>query len=119
MGRLRAGTGPLGGSADRVSAVRAEVPAGDSSARGESASGSEAAGEPDEEIDQMDRFLCEECGDVIGVYEPLVMRTAEGERTTSRAAEPELRACDAAYLHRGCHVAAAAVILPRRAWRRA
>jgi hypothetical protein len=55
----------------------------------------------------MERFLCEICGDVIGVYEPLVMRTIESERATSRAAEPELRARDGAYFHRTCHDAAA------------
>lgn len=55
----------------------------------------------------MERFLCEVCGDVIGVYEPLVMRTIESERTTSRAAEPELRARAGAYFHRECHDLAA------------
>ena len=55
----------------------------------------------------MERFLCEACGDVIGVYEPLVMRTTESERATSRAAEPELRARDGAYFHRGCRDVAA------------
>ncbi len=54
----------------------------------------------------MERFLCEVCGDVIGVYEPLVMRMIESERMTSRAAEPELRARDGAYFHRECHDAA-------------
>jgi hypothetical protein len=54
----------------------------------------------------MERFLCEACGGVIGVYEPLVMRTIESERATSRAAEPELRARDGAYFHRECHNAA-------------
>jgi hypothetical protein len=53
------------------------------------------------------RLLCEVCGDVIGVYEPLVMRTTESERTTSRAAEPELRARDGAYFHHECHALAA------------
>ena len=55
----------------------------------------------------MERFLCEVCGDVIGVYEPLVMRTIDDERMTSRAAEPELRASDAAYYHRECRDATA------------
>lgn len=57
----------------------------------------------DEPSTTMERFLCEICGDVIGIYEPLMMRTIESERTTSRAAEPELRARDGAYLHRECH----------------
>lgn len=55
----------------------------------------------------MERFLCEVCGDVIGVYEPLVMRTVDDERATSRAAEPELRASDGAYFHRECRDATA------------
>lgn len=55
----------------------------------------------------MERLLCEVCGDVIGVYEPLVVRTSNSERTTSRAAEPELRARDGAYFHRECHSVAA------------
>jgi hypothetical protein len=71
----------------------------------------------------MERFLCEACGDVVGVYEPLVMRTAENQRTTSRAAEPELRAGDGAYFHRECHDLAARLsqsfIPPRSAWPRA
>jgi hypothetical protein len=55
----------------------------------------------------MERFLCEVCGDVIGAYEPLVMLTTESKRTTSRAAEPGLRARDGAYFHRECHDATA------------
>jgi hypothetical protein len=51
----------------------------------------------------MERFVCEACGDLIGVYEPLVMRSRASERTTSRAAEPQLRARDGAYFHRECH----------------
>jgi hypothetical protein len=50
----------------------------------------------------MENFVCEACGDSIGVYEPLVMRTSESERTTSRAAEPHLQARDGAYFHREC-----------------
>lgn len=53
----------------------------------------------------MERFLCEVCGDVIGVYEPLVMRTIYDERATSRAAEPQLRASDGTYFHRECAMA--------------
>jgi hypothetical protein len=50
----------------------------------------------------MERFLCEECGEAIGVYEPLVVGGGY-ERTTSRAAEPELRANGCPYYHRDCH----------------
>jgi hypothetical protein len=67
----------------------------------------EPAGEAHEQSKAVERFLCEVCGDVIGVFEPLVMRTVENERATSRAAEPELRARDGAYFHRECHESAA------------
>jgi hypothetical protein len=50
----------------------------------------------------MELFVCEHCGDVIGIYEPLVACAADGERTTSRAAEPELEAAAGAYYHRDC-----------------
>jgi hypothetical protein len=40
---------------------------------------------------------------VIGVYEPLVVGDENGVRTTSRAAEPELRVSAAACYHRDCH----------------
>jgi hypothetical protein len=33
---------------------------------------------------------CEYCGDVIGVYEPLVLAKEDGHRHTSLAAEPHL-----------------------------
>lgn len=61
------------------------------------------------------RFVCEVCGDVIGVYEPLVMRTGEIERMTSRAAELELQARDGGYFHRECHDPSQALMLPRSA----
>jgi hypothetical protein len=53
----------------------------------------------------MERFLCERCGDMIGVYEPLVMCNHDTVRSTSRAAEPELQAADNAYYHRDCYAA--------------
>jgi hypothetical protein len=53
----------------------------------------------------MESFVCEGCGDVIGVYEPLVAHSAESARTTSRAAEPALEATAAAYYHRDCYAA--------------
>lgn len=53
----------------------------------------------------MERFRCEECGETIGVYEPLVVGDGGDERTTSRAAEPDLRAGDCSYYHRDCHAA--------------
>lgn len=54
-------------------------------------------------VGAMERFLCEECGDVIGVYEPLVICIGQNPRITSRATEPELRASNGAYYHRECH----------------
>lgn len=47
-------------------------------------------------------FHCELCGEVIGVYEPLVVCERSYARTTSLAAEPGLRARDGAYSHRAC-----------------
>lgn len=67
--------------------------------------GSSAAPEGQTATGAMERFLCEECGETIGVYEPLVVGDGEDERTTSRAAEPELRAGDCSYYHRDCHAA--------------
>jgi len=59
---------------------------------------------------QFEAVRCEHCGDVIGVYEPMVVRGGEDARETSLAAEPGLpvpssqcyhRACFAALKHRG------------------
>ncbi|MGH2913026.1 MAG: hypothetical protein ACRDJ3_11195 [Solirubrobacteraceae bacterium] len=52
----------------------------------------------------MEFFRCRGCGETIGVYEPLVAYDGNGTRTTSRAAEPQLRATAAAYYHRDCYV---------------
>jgi hypothetical protein len=61
-------------------------------------------------VDTTECCLCEVCGEVIGVYEPLVMCTSREERTTSRAAEPELSLGDGVCYHRECHAEAAAFI---------
>ncbi|HEY5287521.1 MAG TPA: hypothetical protein VIJ50_10495 [Solirubrobacteraceae bacterium] len=66
-----------------------------------------SAGDAYESSMAVERFLCEACGDTIGVYEPMVMRTTESERVSSRAAEPELRPRDGAYFHRKCREASA------------
>jgi hypothetical protein len=55
----------------------------------------------------MERFLCEGCGVVIGVYEPLVVGEGQDVRTTSRAAEPHLRAGLVPHYHRECYAALA------------
>jgi hypothetical protein len=44
---------------------------------------------------------CRRCGDVIGVYEPLVTFEKSHPRTTSRAAEPGLDTAGV-YYHRRC-----------------
>jgi len=48
-------------------------------------------------------FRCHSCGDVIGVYEPLVVCDEDGTHTTSRAAEPALQISAAVYYHGDCH----------------
>jgi hypothetical protein len=67
----------------------------------------------------MGLFVCEDCGDVIGVYEPLVLEDGEVARTTSRAAEPDLRASATTHYHRECYGAGAkrALTPPRSASR--
>lgn len=51
----------------------------------------------------VESFRCERCGEVIGVYEPLVVCAAGLARTTSRAAEPDLGATGATHYHRSCY----------------
>jgi hypothetical protein len=52
----------------------------------------------------LEEFRCVHCGEVIGVYEPLVAcETGAQARATSRAAEPGLNAVSAAYYHRICY----------------
>lgn len=45
---------------------------------------------------------CQTCGDIIGVYEPIVVMEPRGHRETSLAAEPELRDSAPVCLHRAC-----------------
>jgi hypothetical protein len=45
---------------------------------------------------------CECCGDVIGVYEPMVMRTDDWARTVSWATEPGWRVAAGECYHRAC-----------------
>ena len=49
------------------------------------------------------RLRCQQCSDVIGVYEPLVVVGAEGSRTTSLAAEPGQFPVGSACFHAACH----------------
>lgn len=65
-------------------------------------------GEPTTEAEQaaLDALRCLLCGDVIGVYEPLVTcERGAHARTTSRAAEPGLESAGGAYYHRACYSA--------------
>jgi hypothetical protein len=55
----------------------------------------------------MKRLRCELCGEVIGVYEPLVVCSGQHVRTTSRAAEPDLKAGGSAHYHHDCYASAA------------
>lgn len=45
---------------------------------------------------------CQTCGDVIGVYEPIVLAEPRGRRETSLAAEPALREAAPMCHHRAC-----------------
>ena len=51
---------------------------------------------------------CGHCGEVIGVYEPLIVIEGREARTTSRAAEPDSGADGSACFHADCYVSAAA-----------
>jgi len=51
------------------------------------------------------RPRCGHCGEIIGVYEPMVLVDARGPRHTSLAAELEIPA-SARSFHRACHLAA-------------
>jgi hypothetical protein len=46
---------------------------------------------------------CARCGEVIGVYEPLVVVEGGGPRDSSLAAEPALSGARSELYHRGCH----------------
>lgn len=50
---------------------------------------------------------CVRCGDVIGVYEPLVACVGDAARETSRAAEPDVGDHGAELYHRECFAALA------------
>jgi len=59
--------------------------------------GKDLPGEP-----RFDRIRCPRCGDVIGVYEPLVIRYTAGPHRTSIAAEPHLFPISADCYHAAC-----------------
>ncbi len=62
-------------------------------------------------FDPAARLRCECCGDVIGVYEPMVLVCPEGGWTqrTSLVATPDAAARGLAY-HAGCHERASAPV---------
>jgi hypothetical protein len=48
------------------------------------------------------RPRCRYCGDVIGVYEPVILTLPEGAHRTSRLAEPDLFTGDGDWYHELC-----------------
>jgi hypothetical protein len=56
---------------------------------------------PESPVD--DRLRCRLCGDVIGVYEPLVHVLDDAARHTSRAADPGLYRAGGAHYHVDCY----------------
>ena len=46
---------------------------------------------------------CEWCGDVIGVYDPLVHVAGQTARQTSRAAEPDVAGAGGRIYHDACY----------------
>jgi hypothetical protein len=51
----------------------------------------------------MNNLHCHHCGEVIGVYEPLVAIVDGEVRETSRLRSPELAAGAGEYFHAGCY----------------
>jgi hypothetical protein len=47
---------------------------------------------------------CARCGEVIGVYEPLIVVEGARPRHSSLAAEPALAGAPGELYHQGCHV---------------
>jgi len=58
-------------------------------------------------VSALDLPRCAHCGDVIGAYEPLVVRARGEVRKTSLAADPALPLPDAEHYHLACWSAAA------------
>ncbi len=46
---------------------------------------------------------CDHCGDLVGVYEPLIIAENGKVRESSRAAEPRLPLVHTTYYHRACY----------------
>jgi hypothetical protein len=54
-------------------------------------------------LTQVEPILCAHCGDVIGVYESLLLAVDTGARETSIAAESDLPIAGAQYYHLACY----------------
>jgi len=65
--------------------------------------GSSDMGRVDRQSPGDDQLRCSSCGDVIGVYEPLVHVLGGVARPTSRAAEPELAYSSGQHFHLDCY----------------
>lgn len=50
-----------------------------------------------------DTLRCQRCGDVIGVYEPLIVLVGGLPRQTSRAREPDAGSSGADCYHQACY----------------
>ena len=50
------------------------------------------------------RLTCRRCGDVIGVYEALIVSSRGRARASSRAAEPELSPAQGDLYHHACYL---------------
>jgi hypothetical protein len=57
--------------------------------------------EGDWSLDELPR--CPACGDVLGVYEPIVHVLGTHARRTSRAAEPSVSSSEGQCYHLGCY----------------
>jgi hypothetical protein len=47
---------------------------------------------------------CQQCGDLIGVYEPVIVRDGDAIRETSRIAEPSFELAIGEPFHRNCFI---------------
>jgi hypothetical protein len=63
----------------------------------------ERAGSLSRERPLGETLRCQHCGEVIGVYEPMVVLTDEQARSTSRAAAQDDGALIGACYHRACY----------------
>jgi hypothetical protein len=52
---------------------------------------------------------CGDCGELIGVYEPVIVVSSGAARETSHAAEPTLRPGEGQHFHQACYLAAVAL----------